>query len=453
MWRNGLFHTHSIKALVQSLATGDLAPEEMAEASIDRIDLYNSSYKVFVAHEPDRLRNAAAASRAHLLSGGPVRPLEAVPLGIKDTFNTADLPTQMGSRLWAGFTPGNDARAVFNCRRDGALVAGKTVTSEFAVHAPSETLNPYDPVRISGTSSSGSAVAVAMGMTPAALATQTADSIVSSASFCGVYGCKPSFGLIPRTGILKAADTLDTVGFFSLHSEDLRLLLDALRVHGLNHPISHAALADPQRRNAPQGRPWRIATADLSQHSAVPAYAQKSFTDFINTVQNFSGFEIVELPLPQEFQPIREVHAALYSKAFFHSFGDGLRDKEQLSPAVLWLLEQGKAVTAEQYRDALLAQTRIAKAMDDFFADCDAMVCLATNGVAPLRDEKELPTSGLPWTAAYLPTVCAPAFRSTEGLPFGIQILARRYDDYKLFALIDALCEKSLLPTSSGVAR
>ena len=126
--------------------------------------------------------------------GEALGTLAGVPVGVKDVFNTLDLPTEMGSPLWRGFTPGNDARSVFGLRRRDAVIAGKTVTAEFAVHTPGPTTNPHDPTRMPGTSSSGSAAAVAAGMVPVALGTQTAGSIVRPASYCGVFGFKPSFG-------------------------------------------------------------------------------------------------------------------------------------------------------------------------------------------------------------------------------------------------------------------
>ena len=140
--------------------------------------------------------------------------LQNIPFGAKDIFNSKELKTEMGSELFKGHQAGNDARAIHNLLREGAILAGKTVTAEFAVHKLNQTLNPHNIDLTPGTSSSGSAVAVCLGVVPFALATQTAGSIIRPASFNGIYGFKPSFGLIPRTGILKTTDTLDTIGFF-----------------------------------------------------------------------------------------------------------------------------------------------------------------------------------------------------------------------------------------------
>ena len=151
--------------------------------------------------------------------------------------NTISFKTEMGSKLWKRFTPGNNARIIDDLISNGATLVGKTVTAEFAVHHLNKTLNPHDIKRTPGTSSSGSAVCVSNGDVPFSLGTQSAASINRPASFCGVWGFKPSFGLISRTGILKTCDTLDTVGFFTSHQKNLKFILEAVRLKGKNHPF------------------------------------------------------------------------------------------------------------------------------------------------------------------------------------------------------------------------
>ncbi len=162
--------------------------------------------------------------------------LEGIPFGAKDIFNTTNYKTQMGSSIWKNFTPGNNARVIDKLVSKGCIVVGKTVTAEFAVHELNQTKNPFNLKRTPGTSSSGSAAAVATGTVPFALGTQTAASIIRPASFCGVWGMKPSFGLVPRTGVLKTTDSLDTIGFLTSNLYNLKILLDNLRVKGKNYP-------------------------------------------------------------------------------------------------------------------------------------------------------------------------------------------------------------------------
>ena len=267
----------SIATVIAGYRDGSLTPTDVAEQSTIAVQAYESSVHAWECFDTTRLMEQARQATQRLRSGTAPRALEALPVGVKDIFNTADFPTQMGSPLWEGFTPGNDARVLYDMKRLGAIVPGKTVTAEFAVHSLGKTLNPHAPDRTPGTSSSGSAVAVATGMVPVALGTQTAGSIIRPASFCGVWGCKPSFGLVPRTGMLKTTDSLDSVGFFVNHAADLLPVFDAIRVHGRNFPLSHAALSDTARQATPQQRAWRVAIVKPHVWEHVTGYANDAF--------------------------------------------------------------------------------------------------------------------------------------------------------------------------------
>ncbi len=282
--------------------------------------------------------------------------LQDIPIGVKDIYNTAEFPTQMGSALWKGFTPGNDARAVFNLKRNGAIIAGKTVTAEFAVHTLDKTLNPYDVTKTPGTSSSGSAVAVSLGMVPAAVGTQTAGSIIRPASFCGVYGAKPSFGMIPRTGMLKTTDSLDTIGFYSVYLEDLRRMFDAMRVHGLNYPISNAALTDTARQNKRKGRSWRIGFARSETWKYASPYAKEALEAFMEKLSRQRGIEVREAKLPASMKRAHAVHEDIYNKALSYYFQHEYTHGEEVSPVMRDLIEKGNRVSSETYRVALKTQ-------------------------------------------------------------------------------------------------
>ena len=193
---NDFFLKNSIADIHKKFKQKELSPAEVTSMSLENIISLGSKYGAWVAHEDNSLISRIEKETKEY-GVDTERLFEGIPIGIKDIFNTAELPTQMGSPIWKDFTPGNDARAVYHLKRQGANVVGKTVTAEFAVHALNETLNPYDVARTPGTSSSGSAVAVALGTVPFATGTQTAGSIIRPASFCGIYGCKPSFGFIP----------------------------------------------------------------------------------------------------------------------------------------------------------------------------------------------------------------------------------------------------------------
>lgn len=425
----------SIKQIISGLQTEHESIAEISDLCVKCFYEFEPKCKAWEVFEQERLSEQIK----HCKPG----PLHGVPIGVKDIFNTADFSTQMGSPLWKNFTPGNDARAVYNLKNAGAVIPGKTVTAEFAVHALGKTLNPHDAARNPGTSSSGSAVAVATGMVPAAIGTQTAGSIVRPASYCGVYGCKPSFGLIPRTGMLKTCDTLDTIGFFTSHACDLRIMFDALRVYGRNYP-SHERLKNNWK--CMDGKPWRIGFVRTHTWKDAERYTRKSFIDLAVRIYNHGKQEAQEAQLPEIMSSAHNVHATIYNKSLSHYFREEYKNSQLVSPIMNEIIEQGQKITVEQYLAALQQQAEIQRLIDDFFEDYDILISLSAAGEAPLRDEPEKPDPALMWTLAHLPVVSVPAFTGPNGLPFGMQIVARKYNDYLLFDFIDYLKEMELIP-------
>jgi len=447
------FTRQGIAALHAGLARYTITPEDIARHCIAMVERHEAQARAWVAFDPERLLAQARATGAWLARGEPLRGLEAVPVAVKDIINTRDFPTQMGSPLWAGFTPGNDARVVYHLQRAGAWVPGKTVTAEFAVHTLGKTLNPWAPERTPGTSSSGSAVAVALGMVPAALGTQTAGSIVRPASFCGVWGMKPSFGLIPRTGMLKTTDSLDTVGCFASQAADMRPLFDALRVHGRDYPLSDRALNDAARQRTPRERPWRVAVVRPHVWQHVPGYAAEAFAQWLGQLAGDARFEVLEAVLPGEMAECHPLHSTIYNRALAYYFQDEFKKAELVSPVMNTLIEAGRAISPTSYTAALERQVELARTMDTFAQGYDVMVTLSTAGEAPLRHVEERPDSALMWTLTHLPAISAPVFRSPRGLPFGLQLVARRYNDPLLLNFVDEAVQRGHLPASSHAQR
>ena len=445
----------SIATVIAGYRDGSLTPTDVAEQSIVAVQAYESSVHAWECFDTTRLMEQARQATQRLRSGTAPCALEALPVGVKDIFNTADFPTQMGSPLWEGFTPGNDARVLYDMKRLGAIVPGKTVTAEFAVHSLGKTLNPHAPDRTPGTSSSGSAVAVATGMVPVALGTQTAGSIIRPASFCGVWGCKPSFGLVPRTGMLKTTDSLDSVGFFVNHAADLLPVFDAIRVHGRNFPLSHAALSDTARQATPQQRAWRVAIVKPHVWEHVTGYANDAFNAWCAKLAAHSRFELVHATLPEPMNAAHTVHETIYQKALAYYFKEEFKRAELISPVMNCLIGAGQTISVSQYEAALEEQVSLARVMDKFFTGeaeasttgsrFDVMLTLSTAGEAPLRSVEEAPDSALMWTLTHLPAVSAPVFSSPDGRPFGLQLVARRYNDLSLFRFISEVEQLGLL--------
>lgn len=450
----GELATCSVAQLITGFERGDISPLDLAESVIRTIETRGPQAHAFACHVPERLREAARASEVYLKQGSPARLLEGIPVGIKDIFNTMDYPTQMGSPLWADFEPGNDARSVFNLRREGALVAGKTVTAEFAVHALNQTLNPHDSSRTPGTSSSGSAAAVAAGMVPVAIGSQTAASITRPASYCGIYGMKPSYGVIPRTGVLKTTDTLDTIGFFTRHLEDMERVFNALRLHGSNYPMIHQRLENPSLQKVGTGGKWKVALVRTHLWDQATEHVRDSILSWMDRATHAGiGVEFVEADLPSEMEECHAIHETIYNRCLAYYFQEEFKSPEDISPIMAKLLAKGQAVTVREYQAALEAQTQIKTVMEEFMSRFDALVTVCTNDCAPGRDDPESDDPGLMWTLAHLPVVSVPAFLSPDGLPVGLQLVGGRYRDYGLLDLLRQMQIAGLIPSSSNPAQ
>ena len=354
-------------------------------------------------------------------------------VGIKDVINTADCPTEMGSPTWKGHTPGNDARVVTKLKEAGCVIAGKTGSAEFAVHHPGGTRNPHDLSRTPGTSSSGSAVAVACGMVDAALGTQTGGSIIRPASWCGVYAMKPSFGLIPRTGILKTSDTLDTVGFFARIPELLSLMLDICRVDGPDYPYT-AQLK--KRRNIK-----KIGVAYPPCWNAWPDYAQEALEDWLSRLNEFFNAE----EAPWDLEACYETHRRIYHKSLSYYFQKEV-ETGTVSDIFRSQVEEGRQISAQRYQDDLKIQESLSFVADKLLKSYDILITLSSGGEAP-EDERTAPKDTcLVWTMTGVPVINIPMFRSPDGLPFGLSIIARRYHDYKLLGFLEVLVKSGLAP-------
>jgi Asp-tRNA(Asn)/Glu-tRNA(Gln) amidotransferase A subunit family amidase len=440
----------SITAITAKYLTRKLDPVDVAEYCIDQFKSLDATYKAWVCFDENKLLSEAKKSRARIEAGQKVRRMEGIPIGVKDIFNTEDFPTQMGSPLWDGFTPGNDARAIYYLKNAGAIIAGKTVTAEFAVHTLNETQNPHDVKLTPGTSSSGSAVAVALGIVPVSIGTQTAGSIVRPASFCGVYGCKPSFGLIPRTGTLKTTDSLDAIGYFVTRPEDIKVVFDVMRVHGPNFPISHSALTDYKRQNKIAKRPWRVAVVKTHTWFHASSYAKQAFLDFAEKMSKIHDVELNEVDLPASMERCHTVHETIYNKTLSYYFSEENNKHELVSPIMSKLIEAGIKISANAYYESLSEQNKLIHQMDDFFNDYDVLISLSTAGEAPPRNQLELPDSALMWSLTHLPVVSAPVFISPTNMPYGVQIVGRKYNDLLLFSFIDYLVSVGIIPQTSS---
>ena len=437
----------SATELIKLINTKKITVTELIESTIKKIQKINPQTNAFVHLNFLQMRETAKNLDEKLDNNESIGPLYGIPIGIKDIFNTKDYPTEMGSSLWKGFTSGNDARVVHYVRMNNGIIAGKTETAEFAVDALGKSLNPYDATRSPGTSSSGSAIAVATGMIPIALGTQTGASIIRPASFCGIYGFKPSFGLIPRTGMLKTADTLDQIGFFARTPQDLELFFNIIHVKGRNYPISNNVL-NSESRQVVKNRPWKIKFVKSHTWDKAEDYSKTALIEFVKILSQEKYFNVSELILPKYFSDSHEMHKRLYSKSLAYYFKNELKNKKLISKIFYEFVSDTSNISLEKFDNALEYQNKITKSLDQSFESFDILISLSTAGHAPLRNKKETDDPSLIWTLCGVPAINIPNFKSPEGLPFGIQVIARKYNDKLLIQFIKFLHKLNIIKNS-----
>jgi Asp-tRNA(Asn)/Glu-tRNA(Gln) amidotransferase A subunit family amidase len=420
-----------------------IKPSEYLESLISRIEKLNPILKTWVHLDNKRIFEKTIKLDAKQ-NFKNLKPLFGIPIGIKDVFNTWDFPTEMGSKYWKGFTPGNDARVVHDIRMDDGIVLGKTDCSEFSVHSLGTSKNPYDDQRTPGTSSSGSAVAVSTFMVPISLGSQTAGSIIRPASYCGIYGFKPSYGLIPRTGMLKTTDTLDHIGFFSRNPLDLELIFNSVRVKGRDYPLSESALNDTNRQTV-NNRPWKIKFIKTQVWEKAEEYTKNLTRNFIARLSQFDDFEIEEFSLPDSFNDAHKHHEILYKRSLYYYFKDELQNKENVSDDFFTFASAGSKITQEEFEKSTSYQSKLRLLLDNLFNDFDIIITYSTAGVAPMLNEKENEDTSLIWTMCGTPSASIPALKTSDNLPLGIQVVSRRFNDYLLLNFIKLLKEKGII--------
>jgi len=334
----------------------------------------------------------------------------------------------------------------------GAVVPGKTVTAEFAVHAPGPTENPHRAGHCPGTSSSGSAASVAAYMVPVALGTQTAGSIIRPASYCGVFGFKPSFGLVPRTALLKTTDSLDTVGWFARNVEDLKLMFEIVRAKGADYPLSDAALSDATRQKRLGGRPWRIALVHGPNWGEAENYVKAELDAFASRIDAETNVQVDLVEAPAMLAEAHDVHRTIYDRALAYYFKEEFQRHTLVSSNIYEIIERGNRVGIDHYQAALARQRQIALAMERLFlSGYDAVLDIATGGSALKGlDTIDRPDHALIWTLCGLPAVSIPVASGPEGMPLGLQLVARRYNDLLLLELLNWLASRGYLPNRTS---
>lgn len=412
----------TLAALAPALRDGTLTARAYCESLLERIRASDAKVKAWAALDEARALALADARDAGRAAGKKPGSLHGVPVGVKDIFDTADLPTEMGSPAFIGNQPGKDAALVERILAAGGYVLGKTATTEFAFLHPAETRNPWNPAHTPGGSSSGSAAAVAMGQVPVAIGTQTNGSVIRPAAFCGVVGFKPSFDALPIAGALAFSPSLDQAGVFA------RSVADAARFAAcLAEPQAPAEEIEPLRR-APRiafltRYPWNAAEPDAA------AQLQQTRKRLAA-----AGATVRDLLLPAEFAEAHLVHRAImfYEGAREHAPRQAAH-RRVMSAALNAAIDAGLAISHEDYRRALARREELSGLALDLFENCDAVASLPAPGAAPRRlDITGDPSFCTLWSLTGFPAITLPTGVSAGGLPFGMQLAARGLADHQL---------------------
>jgi Asp-tRNA(Asn)/Glu-tRNA(Gln) amidotransferase A subunit family amidase len=423
--------TLSATEAAQAIHAGSISSVQLVEACLARIRDVEPQVQAWQfldeAHALAQARARDAEHSAGLASGA----LHGVPVGIKDIIDTADMPTEDGTLLHAGRTPERDATVVAMLRAAGAVILGKTVTTECATYTPGKTRNPHSAERTPGGSSSGSAAAVAANMVPLAIGTQTNGSVIRPASFCGVYGFKPTFGMVPRHGVLKLSRTLDTVGFFGRTLEDIALIAEQCFGHDERDPDTRPRARAPLQRTLAEEPPLapRFAFVKTPLWERADASTMEAFAELTETLGVHC--QSYELP-PSTHDAVDWLRTIMESEMAANLDLEWEQGRESLSAALREQLTRGREVRALEYQKCLARGVRLNQGFDELFDNFDAIITPSAPGVAPPAATTGDPAFCSLWSLCGMPALNLPLMSGPHGLPLGVQVVGKRGSDARL---------------------
>ena len=428
--------------IVQSLKKGELTCEELVTNYIDHINKYEKNVEAWEFFDETLILKQAKKLDQDHQSGKVHGDLHGVPVGIKDIFDTENMPTSDGTEIHKENPSWNDCTVVSKLKQAGAIIMGKTVTTELAYYSPGKTKNPHDPTRTPGGSSSGSAAAVASHMVPLAIGSQTNGSVIRPASYCGVVGYKPTKGLISRHLVLQISRALDQIGVFSNTLEDAALISEQLFGYDKQDPDTSLS-AKPKLLVASKQKP---------PMEPLFAYIKLPFMNELddNTKEVFEELKdklkgrVDEIELPEGFNGIPSWHKIIMESDMARSFSiEYTKSKDKLSDTIIETIERGQKYTAVEYNDALSKIDVANSYFNQFFYDYDAILTPSAVGEAP----KGLTSTGNPifstiWTYCGMPCISLPLLKGRNGLPIGVQLVSSLFDDERLFRNASWLTKK-----------
>jgi len=413
----------------EKIRNGLISSEELVAACLEQIDRLEESVGAWAHLDHDFALEQGRQADQALREGRTLGPLHGVPVGIKDIIDTRDFPTEDGTVLHSGRRPDQDAAVISNLQMAGAVIMGKTVTTELAVYSPGKTKNPHDLGRTPGGSSSGSAAAVADGMVPLALGTQTNGSMIRPASFCGVYGFKPTYGLIPRSSILQQSPPLDQVGVFARSIEDTALVAQAVMGYDDGDFASRPRAVPDLVRIQAEEPPLEPKLAFVK--TPVWEQADESTRAAFEELNDALGESAEEFNLPAMFDQAHEMHRVIMEADLAKSFARDYRDGgDQMSQVLKEMIERGQQALATDYNSAVASIDTLYNGFGQVFDWHDAIITPATIGEAPVGlDSTGSPIFCTIWTLCGMPSITLPLLQGENGMPLGVQLVGPRGDD------------------------
>tara|TARA_B100001121_G_scaffold308527_1_gene332842 strand:- start:4270 stop:5598 length:1329 start_codon:yes stop_codon:yes gene_type:complete len=428
-----------LEELASKIRNAEVTSAEVCEQYINRYEKFEKDVKAWAHFDKKILLEKAAEADEHRRSGKPVGSLHGIPIAVKDIFGTVDMPTECGTVIRKGKSYSQNAETVDLLIAAGAIVMGKTTTSELAYLGPPKTTNPHDYSRTPGGSSSGSAAAVASFMAPVSLGSQTGGSIIRPASYCGVVGYKPSYGLISRNNVLKTSYHLDHIGMFARSVEDVALLAKVLIKKDKYDPATIYYSAEnilDETKKGPLFDPkfifyktdfWKI----------IEKKSRESFEYFIKSFSK--NIEIFDTP--SYFKDIHKYHQIIHETDLANNFSIYFKKyKKSLSKFMIAAITNGNKHSAKEYAEAVDFMKRSYESYQEVFEDYHGILSPSSPGVAP----KGLKSTGTAefnkvWSYLGTPSISLPLLEGENNLPLGVQLIGDRYDDHRFLGVANWL--------------
>ena len=433
----------SVHELVNQIKDGKTSSVELCQKYIERINKFEKDIKAWAHFDKKLLLEKAEEADKYRVSGKPLGPLHGIPVALKDIIGTYDMPTRCGTVLRKAVKRTQNAEIVDLLKSAGAIIMGKTTTTELAYYSPSKTTNPHDFSRTPGGSSSGSAAAIASYMTPLSVGSQTNGSVIRPASYCGVVGYKPSYGLISRNGVLKTSYNLDQVGVFGKTVEDVALLAKVLIKKDSYDPATiHYSAEDMLEvcKKEPIFEP-KFIFYKTDNWKKIDKKSRDAFEFFIKTFKK--NIEIYDTP--SYFKDIKKYHQIIYETDMANNFQDYYKkSKNKLSKEMQSAISRGFKHSAKDYAEAIDFMKRSYESYSEVFEDFHGVLSPSSTGVA----DKGLKSTGSPefctvWSYMGVPTISLPLLQGENNLPLGLQLIGEKYDDLRFLSIARWLEQKS----------